>query len=357
MEKDIYGKDLKAQIDSYYKFIKTDKNTAILSWKRAKKIKSNIFRLNFAYFCKYTYMNIKEEIRLFLYQCKIIVKYIIVSIKFRKVKVKKYNILSDKETVDKIVNEKYSICRYGDGEFKWAFRIQQNSFQKDSGELSKKLLNILKNYKNNEKILIGINDSLNDLSKYTISAKLYWKKFIIELSDLIYTTLPDCEYCNSNITRPYMDYKNKKIVRDKFENLKRIWNNREVIIIEGEYTKLGVGNDLLDNCKSIKRIICPAINAFDKYNEIMDEMKKQTKDKLFLISLGPTATILAYEMAQKGYQCIDIGHIDIEYMWFKNGAKEKEEVAGKLVNEVSKKVDLIENIDRKYEEEIIVRIG
>ena len=40
--------------------------------------------------------------------------------------------------------------------------------------------------------------------------------------------------------------------------------DRDVIICEGEKTRMGVGNDLLDNCKSIKRIICPSENAFDK---------------------------------------------------------------------------------------------
>ena len=35
-----------------------------------------------------------------------------------------------------------------------------------------------------------------------------------------------------------------------------------------------------------------------------------------LIALGPTATILAYDLAEKGVQALDVGHIDIEYEWF-----------------------------------------
>ena len=145
-----------------------------------------------------------------------------------------------------------------------------------------------------------------------------------------------------------------KNISNKFKNLKKIWNNREIIIIEGQYTKLGIGNNLFDNCKSIGRIICPATNAFDKYDEIVKEIRKQSKDKLILMSLGPTATVLAYDMSKEGYQCIDTGHVDIEYMWFLNSAKNKEEVEGKFVNEVSSKVESI--MDEKYTNQIIARV-
>lgn len=37
---------------------------------------------------------------------------------------------------------------------------------------------------------------------------------------------------------------------------------------------------------------------------------------LVLAALGPTATVLAYDLCNKGYQAIDIGHLDVEYEWF-----------------------------------------
>lgn len=48
---------------------------------------------------------------------------------------------------------------------------------------------------------------------------------------------------------------------------------------------MGVGNNLMDNAKTVKRIIAPSINAFDKYDEIISEAKKQNKENLILISL------------------------------------------------------------------------
>ena len=46
------------------------------------------------------------------------------------------------------------------------------------------------------------------------------------------------------------------------KKLKTLWSGRDVVIIEGEKSRLGIGNNLFDNMKSIQRIICPVINAF-----------------------------------------------------------------------------------------------
>ena len=40
---------------------------------------------------------------------------------------------------------------------------------------------------------------------------------------------------------------------------------------------------------------------------------RQPQDRLVLIALGPTATILAYDLYLAGYQAVDIGHIDLYY--------------------------------------------
>ena len=76
---------------------------------------------------------------------------------------------------------------------------------------------------------------------------------------------------------------------------------------------MGVGNDLFDNCKSIERILCPSENAIDRYDDIMDAVLKQPKDKLILLALGPTATALSYDLFKEGYWSVDIGHIDLYY--------------------------------------------
>lgn len=99
-------------------------------------------------------------------------------------------------------------------------------------------------------------------------------------------------------------------------------------------TCLGYGNDLFDNAKSIKRILCPNKNAWDKYDEILDAViHNTTKADLIILALGMTATIMAYDLALSGRQALDLGHSDIEYEWMKMGAVEKVAIPGKFTNE------------------------
>jgi glycosyltransferase family protein len=146
----------------------------------------------------------------------------------------------------------------------------------------------------------------------------------------------------------------KDAVGEYFGNIKKIWDNKDILLIEGEKSRLGVGNDLFDNVHSIKRILAPNTEAWDYYNDIVKEVGKYNpKEYLILLALGPTATIMAYDLAIKGYQTIDIGHIDIEYEWYKMGAEKKVPVANKFVNEAGGGAGVGDIIDNKYKTEIV----
>lgn len=120
-----------------------------------------------------------------------------------------------------------------------------------------------------------------------------------------------------------MYIKDKSKVLNYAIKLKQIWELKELLIIEGEKTRLGVGNDLFNNSKSIKRRFCPAENVFNLYDKIIGQAKKFNKSNLILLALGPTSTVLTYDLYKLGYQSIDVCHIDIEYEWFLRKAKIK----------------------------------
>ena len=123
------------------------------------------------------------------------------------------------------------------------------------------------------------------------------------------------------------------------EKLKMIWDKKEILIVEGELSRMGVGNDLYENAAGLSRLICPAENAFGKYDEILEASKKYGKDKLILIALGPTATILSHDLAKNGYWAIDIGHIDVEYMWMLSKTQTKIPIKGRYVIEARGETD------------------
>jgi glycosyltransferase family protein len=249
----------------------------------------------------------------------------------------KIKILSDEDTINEIIENKKSVSRFGDGEISWILGTQEGSFQLGSAELAKKLSVVLSS--TNETLLVCLPSTFNTLSGIDINAKHFWSRIMHHQRFHILYYINNNVFGNSLFTRPYMIYSNKNNAKEKFENIKRIWNERNVVIIEGEFTYFGIENDLLSNSKSVRRIICPHKNAFEVYNRIFNEAKKLEESTMILLALGPTATILAYDLAMLGYQAIDIGHVDIEYEWFLRRARKKIAVEGKYVNEISNKID------------------
>ena len=172
---------------------------------------------------------------------------------------------------------------------------------------------------NEKDLLIGLNIPYkdSDLEKLKNSVKNYWLNFFSKYKFLLANLInKNKKYYSSTISRFYMRYKKQKNIPKYITQLKKIWNLKDILIIEGDKSMLGIGNDLFDNAKSIKRIICPSINAFKIYDKIINSVIKHNEKRLILIALGPTATILAYDLHRLGYQSIDIGHVDLEYEWY-----------------------------------------
>lgn len=260
------------------------------------------------------------------------------SILFPKIKTRK-------ETLQEIINENKSICRFGDGEFALIYGDERCRFQNSNIILIKRLKEILKsNNKNN--IQIGISDFFGNLDDLRSSGKMVARRFFYDYSrEKIYSLLNmEKQYYNAYVFRPYC-FVNEKNPSEVFKLIKNIWENRDIVIIEGEYTRMGVGNDLFDNAKSISRIITLNNNAFSKYDEILSEALNLDKNKLVLIALGPTATVLAYDLACKGYQAIDLGHLDIEYEHYLLHATSIVKINNKYTNDVI--ADNLNNMDNK----------
>ncbi|UPM54159.1 SP_1767 family glycosyltransferase [Gottfriedia acidiceleris] len=259
------------------------------------------------------------------------------------------------ESLNLIVRNRCSISRYGDGEFN-IMNGKSLRFQPYSGELSLRLREIIKSNQENHEVFIP--NVFKNVDWCTDRSRNYWIRYLNLNRYKIYKLLQKNKvYYDSLVTRLYIDYKDKSQAEFRFKTFKKLWHQKEVIIIEGEQSRLGIGNNLFDNTKSIKRILCPATDAFAKYDQIFEEVLKHDKSKLVLIALGPTATVLAYDLANYGYHAIDIGHIDIEYEWFLNKAVEKEAIKNKYVGEVPEGTDVHGINDIKYEEEIVTRIS
>lgn len=270
-------------------------------------------------------------------------------------------ILSVKETLKKVNDEKLSLARFGDGEINWMCNLPTNAFQKNSEELSKELAAAFSS--RNKKLLVAWPAPIVRSRPFNDFCVCHWGRFVkTKFAD--YNSHVDYSYSYGDafVSRFYMDFKNKskKRVQPIVNKLKNLWKDRNVIFVEGAHTRLGAGNDLFDGAKSIRRIVCPDSDAYFKIDEIELAIKKNYRDgDLIILALGPTATVLAWRLTEKySMQALDLGHIDVEYIWYINGAKEKTPIIGKNVFEAKKgesalKIDFDE---AKYNSEIVAKI-
>ena len=252
----------------------------------------------------------------------------------------KYKIMSIEETINTIVSNKMSLSRFGDGEFRLVIKERDIVFQSLSTGIAERLNEVLNSTLPNH--LVALPSSFISVAEFKRDAKIHWLHFINQYGLAISRTILNRNYIfgNAFISRFYIDFVDNSDTLNTVQNLKKIWDNEDLLIVEGFFSRLGVGNDLFDNSKSLKRIICPPKDAFGSYDEIVKVCKKFGKDKLILIALGPTASILAFDLARANFWGVDIGHIDIEYMWMLVGAKSKISVKGRSVAEASSNLDL-----------------
>ena len=266
------------------------------------------------------------------------------------------DIKSTDETLDKILRDHCSVSRYGDGELN-LIREKGNGFCRYNSSLAERLQEILITEIPNH--ITCLPYALVSRENLNLRTKVFWLGYFIKAHDVFARNLkPEKVYYDASFTRFYFAYKDKSVCKGYLEKIKQIWSNQDVLLVEGEYSRLGVNNDLFEGVRSLQRILCPAKDAYEKYDDILNMTVKHGDKKLILVALGQTATVLSYDLAKLGYWAIDIGHVDVEYEWFLRGAKDKIHINGKYVNEAKNNTSYRERIcNDGYEATIIERVS
>lgn len=309
-------------------------------------------------------MGILRTIKSFLYEIYVRLCYTTTRSIRQSIRVK-----SADDTVKFIIENRCSVSRYGDGELSMIYNLQdakdvrKSNFQAFNVDMAKRLEDILEEgYNESDNHYVALPGCMFSIGTGYLrrAAATAWHGFTyLNIRRTTPMLNPNIQYLETNFTRFYLSHKDKSGCRDYIEKVKKIWTDRDVVIVEGEHTCLGVGNDLFDSARSLKRVLCPAINAWDKYDEILHKSKevaRQKPDSLILCALGMTATVLARDLAHAGFQAIDLGHIDIEYEWMLRNATEKIAIPGKYTNEVIGGNQVEDIKDEKYLSQIVAKV-
>ena len=207
--------------------------------------------------------------------------------------------------------------------------------------------------------LIAIADNYGNLEKYTENAADGIREYQMENHhrDRILELLhPLRTYYDAYVTRPYLMYRDKSWGEKIFDLWKKIFTGRDILIVEGKFSRFGCGSDLLAGAASVRRILAPEKNAFQRYNQIMESIQRHANaTDLVLISLGPTATVLVVDVAKMGIQAIDIGQLDNEYDWYRMGVTDRVPIIGKMTAEAQWNRNIEDVGDAAFEASIAER--
>ena len=265
------------------------------------------------------------------------------------------SVLSIDKSLDYLLEKGASVVRFGDGEMD-LIAGRGIVYQEYDPELSARLREIM-SMESDERLMVCLSDVFKGLERYSIDAQNFWKVHL-------YYHLADYQeicrapwYGSTFISRPYIDLEDKTPSAGYFAKLKQLWQDKDLLIVEGLTSRSGVGNDLFDGARSIKRIICPSRNAYSKLETIKQAVREHADNRLILTMLGPTAKVLVYDLVQEGYRVLDIGHIDSEYEWFQMGATHKVKLPHKHTAEHNFDQDIEFRDDQAYDSQIVANLA
>ena len=260
------------------------------------------------------------------------ISYSLYRVRIRKNRIRVHTV---DETIEELLYSNKSMVRFGDGEVT-VIRGKDLKLQEINSEMSEGLKRMLK-YEH-ENMIVTIPEIFGDMSMYRKESRQFWKEHL-----LIYRRIykkycnPDKIYYSTSFSRFYYAFEDKQFCDVWAECIKQIWKDKDIVIVEGERTHNGVGNDLFSTAQSVERIIGPASNAYSRLDEILECCRKYSKDRLFLLSLGVAAKFITEQLFLEGYRVLDIGNLDVEYEWYIHKEKKKVElskhkVVGELAN-------------------------
>lgn len=219
------------------------------------------------------------------------------------------NIQNEVSTLQNIINSNSSLCRFGDGELRLCLNNGKSiACQSKNNKLSKRLNQILTS--NIDNLLIGIPNIRPNSKIYKQKPELH-NVFLKDTFEKLYDK--NKLYYSSFITRD-------DIISQNYEYWKlfqKIYQNKKLVLVSG--IARAKNSTFFSNAKSINIILTPKQNAFKKYDHTLKECQTYDTTHTFVLMVGPTATVLAYDLHNLGYQALDIGHA---FKFYENIEKE-----------------------------------
>ncbi len=198
------------------------------------------------------------------------------------------SVLSERETLSRLSSQ--SIARFGDGELRCALGGGCTS-QTPDPRLATELRRMLMAPQN---CLIGIPNA-------TAGPKIAnWAKYATPQFTSLYGAP---EYASAFITRP--DSAPTIDTPDYWAGVEALWTGKDITLVVGD--KKSLTSEMMTTAASIREGCRPRQHAYAHIHRHDEEVR--THSGTVNLCLDPTATALAYRLAQKGVHALDLGHL------------------------------------------------
>lgn len=191
-----------------------------------------------------------------------------------------------------------SIARYGDGEFKLCRGGSIKSQIYHDG-IAARLRAILQA---SGACMVGIPNILSATPKAA-----FWQKYT-ESARL----LAPRPYASSFITRPdsapWID------TPEYWTALESLWAGQDVTLVRGSHK--GLTAEDLASARTVREVLAPRQHAWTDYASILERVGKPQRA---ILCLGPTATVLAVDLAARGVHAVDLGHVALFLRKYRRG--------------------------------------
>jgi len=217
------------------------------------------------------------------------------------------NVIPEQETINAILSGK-SIARFGDGEIK-LIKGRDCVSQKANDHISAELRAILATP--SDVCLTGIMNFNGPTAKEN-----FWGKYR-EKNLEFYN--PDKTYHSSFISRP--DSKPNINTAEYWDSVARIWKDKRILLVTGGRSSAIQPYDLT-GALHVTHMAGPEKDSYGFVDGMEDQIKLIHAGGNFdavMICLGPTATCLAWRLAHKGIQALDLGHLGLYHRRFMRG--------------------------------------
>lgn len=211
-------------------------------------------------------------------------------------------VLSEWKTLEKILQDRISFSRFGDGEIKHMDgkrNVSQRFYPSLQEALKQVFFEPIKGHMVGIPNVYGHRQFLDVAGDYIRSMRRRFGKIADNkrLYGSSYISRGDC--C------PYLSWPTYWGV------IGELWRDRDVVLVCGKEKRANPG--MMKQAKSISIVKTPSSHAWSEYDRIRKECLKHPDSSVYLLCVGPTATVLAYDLCKAGKWAVDIGHLGLFY--------------------------------------------